>query len=65
MPKGVYQYKFIVDNEWKFSNNFPFKNDGNGNINNVVDNSINQYLKVNNKFYTVLKNLLNFINQHE
>ena len=37
----IYQYKFIVDGEWKFSKNFPTKDDGNGNINNILDNTKN------------------------
>ena len=41
LPLGneIYQYKFIVDGEWKFSKNFPIKDDGNGNINNILDNT--------------------------
>lgn len=37
----IYQYKFIVDGEWKFSRKFPTKDDGNGNINNILDNTKN------------------------
>jgi hypothetical protein len=43
LPLGneIYQYKFIVDGEWKFSKKFPTKDDGNGNINNILDNTKN------------------------
>ena len=43
LPLGneIYQYKFIVDGEWKFSKKFPTKDDGNGNINNIIDNTKN------------------------
>lgn len=43
LPLGneIYQYKFIVDGEWKFSKKFPAKDDGNGNINNILDNTKN------------------------
>jgi len=39
LPKGVHRYKFIVDDEWRFSpddNNSP---DENGYINNIIDTS--------------------------
>ena len=39
LKNEIYQYKFIVDGQWKFSKNFPFKDDGNGNINNILDNT--------------------------
>lgn len=41
LPLGneIYQYKFIVDGEWKFSKKCPTKDDGNGNINNILDNT--------------------------
>ena len=43
LPLGneIYQYKFIVDGEWKFSKNFPIEADGDGNINNILDNRNN------------------------
>ena len=37
----IYQYKFIVDGKWKCSKHFPTKEDGNGNINNFLDNTKN------------------------
>ena len=36
LPKGFHQYKFIVDNQWRYSNFFPIHND-NGNLNNYID----------------------------
>ena len=37
LPKSKHQFKFIVDNVWKCSNNYPILNDGSGNFNNVID----------------------------
>jgi hypothetical protein len=39
LPRGVHQYKFIVDTNWHFSRNHPSINDGHGNINNIIDTS--------------------------
>ena len=36
LPKGIYQYKFKVDEEWKYNDKYPTCNE-NGNINNYVD----------------------------
>ena len=33
----IYQFKFIVDNEWKCSDKYPIKEDNSGNINNFID----------------------------
>ena len=37
VPKGVHEYKFLVDGEWKFSLDQPVLQDVSGNVNNVVD----------------------------
>ena len=37
LNNGTYIYKFIVDGEWKYSNNQPIKKDNDGNINNYLD----------------------------
>jgi hypothetical protein len=37
LPPGTYQYKFKVDNLWKFSKHHPTCNDGKGHINNFID----------------------------
>ena len=37
----IYQYKFIVDGKWRFSKSYPTQEDGNGNINNILDNTKN------------------------
>ena len=36
LPRGIHQYKFKVDGEWKYNPKFPICNDG-GNINNYLD----------------------------
>lgn len=40
LPKGRYEYKFVVDEVWKFSKLHPIIKDQKGNINNIIDNSI-------------------------
>ena len=37
LPKGVYQYKFKIDDKWKCNSNFPTCSDKNGNVNNILD----------------------------
>lgn len=37
LPRGLHQYKFIVDGEWRFSPEDPSIPDANGNINNYID----------------------------
>ena len=37
LPKGAYQYKFKIDEQWKCNSNFPTCSDKNGNVNNVID----------------------------
>lgn len=37
LPKGIHQYKFKVDEEWKYNPKMPNCKDDNGNINNYID----------------------------
>ena len=37
LDNKIYQFKFIVDNDWKCSDNYPIKEDNSGNINNFID----------------------------
>ena len=37
LPKGIYQYKFKIDNIWKYNSNFPIYHDNSGNTNNILD----------------------------
>ena len=37
LPPGVYQYKFIVDGQWKVSQDLPQMHDAEGNLNNVIE----------------------------
>merc|ERR1719356_2331690 len=37
LPRGVHQYKFIVDDHWRFAPDQPKTQDGHGNMNNVLD----------------------------
>lgn len=37
LERGVYQYKFIVDDVWKHAPDQPITRDPNGNINNIID----------------------------
>jgi 5'-AMP-activated protein kinase regulatory beta subunit len=36
LPVGTFQYKFIVDNEWRFSPSQPLVQDTQGNVNNCI-----------------------------
>lgn len=36
LPVGTFQYKFIVDNEWRFSPTQPLVQDAQGNVNNCI-----------------------------
>jgi 5'-AMP-activated protein kinase regulatory beta subunit len=46
LPRGVHQYKFIVDDQWRFSPDQPKTQDTNGNMNNVCDVSAYQHFQV-------------------
>jgi 5'-AMP-activated protein kinase regulatory beta subunit len=37
LGRGVHQYKFIVDGDWRFAPDYPTMRDNQGNINNYVD----------------------------
>lgn len=37
LPKGKYEFKFVVDGVWRCSNNYPQINDNRGNVNNYID----------------------------
>jgi hypothetical protein len=52
LKKEIYQYKFIVDNVWKYSKNNPIIDDGFGNINNILDNTKNEEVKSKEKSTT-------------
>lgn len=48
LPKGQYEFKYIVDGVWKCSSLYPQKYDNKGNNNNYIDISdINDNLKIN------------------
>ena len=40
LPRGVHQYKFIVDNKWIHSKHHPTCKDERGNINNIIDTNL-------------------------
>lgn len=46
LPRGVHQYKFIVDDTWRFAPDQPKTQDGQGNMNNVCDISGYQHFQV-------------------
>ncbi|KAL1178001.1 hypothetical protein V6Z11_A03G068200 [Gossypium hirsutum] len=37
LPSGVYQYRFIVDGQWRYAPDLPWAQDGTGNANNILD----------------------------
>ena len=45
LKNEIYQFKFIVDGQWKYSSNYPTQKDNLGNINNVID--LTDYFKKN------------------
>jgi hypothetical protein len=62
LPKGIYQYKFIVDKVWKFSKDLPQIKDERGNINNTLEVkdfippiSQTKKIKVNYLFISIYK----------
>ncbi|CAE7444885.1 KINB2 [Symbiodinium natans] len=46
LPRGVHQYKFIVDDQWRFAPDQPRMQDSQGNMNNVLDISAYQRFQV-------------------
>ena len=61
LPKGIHQYKFIINNEWKYNTNFPICND-NGNINNYIDTSNLKIINLNSKNHFHFKRNLSIDN---
>ncbi len=60
LPKGIYQFKFIVDKVWKHSQKLPLIHDEDGNVNNVISNinsttdsevKFNKEVKIINKYF--------------
>ena len=51
LPKGEYQFKFIVDNIWRCSNFYSTVTDQNNNTNNILDNTkeLNEIIKEREK----------------
>jgi hypothetical protein len=37
LPPGIYQYKFIVDDEWRYATDLPAMYDDQQNVNNVLE----------------------------
>ena len=46
LDNAEYQFKFIVDNDWKYSSKYPTQKDAQGNINNFLD--LTNYFKKDN-----------------
>jgi len=49
LENKIYQFKFIVDNDWKCSDKYPKKEDNSGNINNYIDLTNYKETKEENK----------------
>lgn len=47
LPRGVHQYKFVVDDQWRFATDQPKTQDAHGNMNNVLDISNYQKFQAN------------------
>ena len=52
LTKGVYQYKFKVDSDWKCNNNFPTCSDPDGNINNYINVAEKKMKEMSSDFST-------------
>eukprot|EP01025_Chloroclados_australasicus_P015461 TRINITY_DN17408_c0_g1_i4.p2 TRINITY_DN17408_c0_g1~~TRINITY_DN17408_c0_g1_i4.p2 ORF type:complete len:206 (-),score=30.38 TRINITY_DN17408_c0_g1_i4:442-1059(-) len=48
LPPGVYQYKYKVDNEWRYDPNKPAVYDDDGNVNNTIEVHEFPYENINN-----------------
>lgn len=46
LPKGIYQYKYKVDDEWKYNDKYPTCNE-NGFVNNYIDTTNSEYISKN------------------
>ena len=44
LPSGVYQYRFIVDGQWKYAPDLPLAQDDVGNANNILDLQVNAFV---------------------
>ena len=49
LPKGIHQYKFKVDDEWKINDKYPKCQDNKGNINNFIDTRNDEILVKKNE----------------
>lgn len=49
LNSGIYEFKFIVNNEWEISDKYPTINDERGIINNIIDNNNKQYQYTKNE----------------
>ena len=63
LPKGKYQYKFKVDEEWKFNDKFPIITE-NGIINNIIDITNYELNEKNIEEYSTTENSSNFTSEH-
>ena len=41
LPSGVYQYRFIVDGQWRYTPDLPWAQDDAGNAYNILDLQVN------------------------
>ena len=62
LPKGAYQYKFKIDDQWKCNSNFPTCSDKNGNINNIID--LNKQIKEEGTTDFSTSNITNGFQEH-
>mmetsp|Transcript_60438 Transcript_60438/g.197813 ORF Transcript_60438/g.197813 Transcript_60438/m.197813 type:complete len:261 (+) Transcript_60438:140-922(+) len=56
LPRGIHQYKFIVDDQWRFASDQPKTQDAHGNMNNMLDiSNYQKFQAVMNEKEPVLK----------
>ena len=64
LPRGIHEYKFKVDNQWKFNEKYQTCNN-NGNINNVLDTTQWEIAVINNDERTTAQSTNNTDNYYD
>ena len=65
LPKGKYFFKFIVDNDWRYSTEYPQACDHDGNLNNYIDVRDPQKTIVLSEIDTVTNSMSKFTSRIE
>ena len=63
MPRRKYYFKFIVDNDWRFSDEYPQACDEMGNLNNYLDTRDRRKAVVLSELDTIANTIGRFTSQ--